>query len=249
LNPKSHPRRVHHAAYCQFERQIRWLANESWSPEFNVRRTLGPLINLNSSFLLVDLKSPGIVVRPIRDIAGHEELNEVFFDNVRTSSANLVGDLNGGWTLAKSLLGFERISLGSPKLPEYGLQILIAVARATDVDQDAVFLDRLATVQLDVAHLANVYQRFVSDADRGEVLGPDVSLLKIFATELFQRIADLIIETAGPGGGLMGNVLLGSDRLNVLGPFYKARPASIYGGSNQIQRNIIAKRVLDLPTR
>jgi 3-oxochol-4-en-24-oyl-CoA dehydrogenase len=199
------------------------------------------------SFFLVDLKSPGVVVRPIRDIAGHEELNEVFFDNVRTSSANLVGELNGGWTMAKSLLGFERISLGSPKMPEYGLQILVAVARAVGVDQDAVFLDRLAVLQLDVAHLANIYQRFVSVVVRGEELGPDVSLLKIFATELFQRIADLIVETAGPGGGLTGDVLLGSARMNVLGPFYKARPATIYGGSNQIQRNIIAKRVLDLP--
>jgi alkylation response protein AidB-like acyl-CoA dehydrogenase len=199
------------------------------------------------SFFLVDLKSPGIAVRPIRDIAGHEELNEVFFDNVRTSSANLVGALNGGWKMAKSLLGFERMSLGSPKMPEYGLQILVAVARSVGVDQDPVFLDRLAALQLDVAHLATIYQRFVSVVVRGEELGPDVSLLKIFATELFQRIADLIVETAGPGGALTGDVLLGSDRLNVLGPFFKARPATIYGGSNQIQRNIIAKRVLDLP--
>ena len=201
------------------------------------------------SFLLVDLRSPGIVVRPICDLAGREELNDVFFDNVRTSSANLVGGLNGGWAVAKSLLGFERISLGSPKMPEYGLQVLVAVARAVGVDQDAVFRDRHSALQLDVSHLANLYQRFVSVAVRGEELGPEISLLKIFATELFQRIADLIVETAGPGGSLTGDVLLGNGRVNVLAPFYKARPATIYGGSNQIQRNIIAKRVLDLPSR
>jgi alkylation response protein AidB-like acyl-CoA dehydrogenase len=201
------------------------------------------------SFLLVDLASPGITVRPIRDIAGHEELNEVFFDNVRTSSNNLVGELNDGWTIAKSLLGFERISLGSPKLPEYGLQVLVAVARTQGMDEDPVFLDRLAALRLDVIHLAKVYQGFVEIAERGAVLGPEVSMLKIFATELFQRIADLIIEMAGPCGAMSGKVGIGSERLDVLGPFYKARPATIYGGSNEIQRNIIAKQVLDLPSR
>jgi alkylation response protein AidB-like acyl-CoA dehydrogenase len=199
------------------------------------------------SFFLVPLSAPGIRIRKIRDIAGHDELCEVFFDQVRIPSDNLVGELNKGWGIAKSILGFERISLGSPKLPEYGLQVLTSIARATGVADSHAFREKLASLQLDVAHLGAIYHRFAAQAGRGETLGPDVSLLKIFATELFQRIADLIIETAGPMGGLADSVLVGDDRLNVLGPYFKARPATIYGGSSEIQRNIIARQVLNLP--
>jgi alkylation response protein AidB-like acyl-CoA dehydrogenase len=199
------------------------------------------------SFLLLDLATPGVTVRPIRDLAGHEEFCEVFFDNVRTPASNLVGELNQGWSVAKSLLGFERIHIGSPKLPEYGLQVLLSVARARGVQQDPLFRDRLAQLQLDVAHLGDIYGHFAAIVSRGEPLGPEVSLLKIWATETFQRIADLIVETAGDCGGLAGKVPMGEDRIELLAPFYKARPTSIYGGSNEIQRNILARQVLNLP--
>ena len=199
------------------------------------------------SFLLVDIATPGIEVRPIRDIAGHEEFCEVFFDNVRVPSENLVGGLNRGWTVAKSLLGFERVSLGSPKFAEYGLHVLVETAEACGVLEDPVFRDKLAGLQLDVAHLANAYHHFAGILTRGEPLGPDVSLLKIWSTETFQRIADLIIETAGAAGGLAGEVDVGAAEINVLAAYYKARPATIYGGSNEIQRNIIARNVLGLP--
>jgi alkylation response protein AidB-like acyl-CoA dehydrogenase len=201
------------------------------------------------SFFLAAIDTLGITVRKIRDIAGHEELCEVFFDNVRIPASNLIGEINKGWTIAKSLLGFERISLGSPKMPEYGLQVLILVATACGEIDRPLFREQLARLQLDVAHLAAIYRRFAGQAMRGEPLGMDVSLLKIFATELFQRIADLIVETAGSMGGLAGDVLIEHDRLNILGPYYKARPATIYGGSNEVQRNIIARQVLGLPSR
>ena len=199
------------------------------------------------SFLLLDLAAPGVSVRPIRDLAGHDEFCEVFFDNVRTPASNLVGELNQGWTVAKSQLGFERIHIGSPKLPEYGLQVLLTVARARGVEQDALFRERLAQLQLDVSHLGDIYRHFAAIVGRGEPLGPEVSLLKIWATETFQRIADLIIETAGDCGGLAGKVQMGDGRIELLAPFYKARPTSIYGGSNEIQRNILARQVLNLP--
>ncbi len=199
------------------------------------------------SFLLLDLATPGVTVRPIRDIAGHEEFCEVFFDNVRTPASNLVGELNQGWTVAKSLLGFERIHIGSPKLPEYGLQVLLSVARAQGIEQDPLFRDRLAQLQLDVAHLGDIYGHFAAIVGRGETLGPEVSLLKVWATETFQRIADLIIDTAGDCGGLAGKIRMGADRIELLAPFYKARSTSIYGGSNEIQRNILARQVLKLP--
>jgi alkylation response protein AidB-like acyl-CoA dehydrogenase len=199
------------------------------------------------SFLLADISTPGIEIRPIRDIAGHEEFCEVFFDDVRVPAGNLVGGVNKGWTVAKSLLGFERVSLGSPKFAEYGLHVLVETAEAAGVLDDPVFRDKLAGLQLDVAHLANAYSHFAGLLTRDAPLGAEVSLLKIWSTETFQRIADLITETAGAAGGLSGEVELGRARINLLAPYYKARPATIYGGSNEIQRNIIARHVLGLP--
>jgi hypothetical protein len=201
------------------------------------------------SFILVDMASPGITVRPILDIAGNEEFCEVFFDQVRVPSANLVGGLNDGWAVAKSLLGFERISLGSPKLPEYGLQVLASAARRAGLIDDPIFRDRLTGLELDVAHLGDLYAGFAMVAARGDPLGPDVSLLKIVATELFQRIADLIIETAGPRGALRIKSVEGAIAYDYLGTYYKSRTATIYGGSNEVQRNILAKQVLQLPSR
>lgn len=198
------------------------------------------------SFLLVDIRSPGITVRPIRDIAGREEFCEVFFDRVRVPRENLLGAPNQGWTIAKSLLGYERVSLGSPKFCEYGLQVLMRVARLAGVEDDPVFLDRFAALQLDVAHLADAYGGFAAQLVAGRPIGQDVSLLKIWSTETFQRIAELIVETAGACGGLVGDVELRGELVNVVGAWHKARPATIYGGSNEIQRGIIAKHVLEL---
>ncbi len=199
------------------------------------------------SFLLMDINSPGITVRPIKDIGGHEEFCEVFFDNVRVPLENLVGELNDGWTIAKSLLGFERVFLGSPKLPEYGLQMLVRIARLAGLSDDPVFRDKFSTLQLDVTHLADAYAGYANMLIRGETLGADVSMLKIWSTETFQRIADLCIETAGACGALVGDVTIGAGKVNALGSWYKARPATIYGGSNEIQRNILSRQVLGLP--
>jgi len=201
------------------------------------------------SFLLADITTPGITVRPIRDIAGHEEFCEVFFDDVRVPKANLVGELNRGWTVAKSLLGFERVSLGSPKFCEYGLQMLLRTARLAGHADDPAFRDRFVALQLDVAHLGDVYASFAERLIRGETLGQDVSLLKIWSTETFQRIAELGVEIADDAAALVGRVSFGAEAVDVLGPWYKARPASVYGGSNEIQRNIIAHQVLNLPRR
>jgi alkylation response protein AidB-like acyl-CoA dehydrogenase len=199
------------------------------------------------SFLLCDLESSGITVRPIRDISGHEELCEVFFDSVRVPVENRIGVENQGWTVAKSLLGHERINVGSPKQPGYALEMVAAVARERGLLDDPVFRDRLAELQLDVAHLGDAYPRYIDHLARGEKIGPDVSMLKVWATETIAAIADLIIEAAGAAGGMAGDVALGERELDVLGALYKARPAMIYAGSNEIQRNIIATAVLGLP--
>lgn len=199
------------------------------------------------SFLLIDIRQPGVTVRTITNIAGHEELCEVFLDDVVVPVSNLVGELNKGWTIAKALLGFERIFLGSPKLAQYALRQLEALAIATNANSDARFLDRFTQLRLDVADLATIYRRFADTVIRGEPLGPDVSLLKVWITETFQRITDLMIETGAEKSVLVGSDAFGQEGLDVLSVYYNARPATIYGGSNEIQRNVLAKSVLNLP--
>ncbi len=199
------------------------------------------------SFLLLDMKSPGITLRPIRNILGYENFCQVFLDNVRAPARWLVGKPNQGWTIAKAMLGFERIFLGSPKHPQFALRRLEAVGRALGRFKDPVFADRFAQLRMDVADLVSTYARYADIVKRGELLGPDVSLLKLWATETFQRITEATLEAADDAGGLAGEVSLGDAALDVSSPFYTARPATIYGGSNEIQRNILAKNVLGLP--
>jgi 3-oxochol-4-en-24-oyl-CoA dehydrogenase len=200
------------------------------------------------SFLLVDMQTPGITVRPIRNLAGHEEFCEVFLDNVKVPRENVVGALNQGWTIAKALLSFERIFLGSPKQSQYALQRLTEVARHCGLFTDPAFRDRYTRLKCDVLDLETFYGRFAAQVKRGEALGAEVSLLKIFATETFARLSELLIESVGSAGAALGKLALRDEsEVDVLSLFYAARPATIYGGSNEIQRNIVAKAVLGLP--
>lgn len=200
------------------------------------------------SFLLVDFKSPGITVRPIRNIAGHEEFCEVFLENVRVPKRNIVGGLNQGWSIAKALLGFERIFLGSPKQSQYALARVREAALTLGLFDDPVFVDCYTQLALDAADLNALYARFVDQVKRGEKLGPDVSMLKVWATETYSRLANLLVEVAGDAGAMVGDIDLGNGQVDALTSFYNARPATIYGGSNEIQRNILAASVLHLPT-
>jgi alkylation response protein AidB-like acyl-CoA dehydrogenase len=199
------------------------------------------------SFLLADMKTRGISVRPIRNIAGNEDFCEVFLDNVRVPRSQRVGELNKGWTIAKALLSFERIFLGSPKQSQYALARLREAAELLGLLDDAVFTDRYTQLALDVADLGTLYTRFVDQVKRGETLGPDVSMLKVFATETYSRLANLLVEIAGASGGMPGDIEVEGGCIDVLTTFYNARPATIYGGSNEIQRNILATSVLQLP--
>ena len=200
------------------------------------------------SFLLVDFKTPGITVRPIRNIGGHEEFCEVFFENVRVPQSCLVGPLHGGWTIAKALLGFERVHLGSPKQAQYTLARVAEAASALHLFDDAGFVDRYTKLRLDVADLGTLYSRYIEKVKRGEPLGPDVSMLKVFATDTFSNLADLLIEVGGCAGAQRGDVDLGDACVDLMTSWFNARPATIYGGSNQIQRNILATQVLRLPS-
>ena len=198
------------------------------------------------SFLLVDMATPGITVRPIINLELHDEFCEVFFDNVRVPAENLVGQLNKGWDMAKALLGFERIFLGSPRQSGYALSRLRILADRMGCWENAEFQDRYARLRLELEDLKALFGVYVEKLKRGESLGPDVSMLKVIQTELFQRITDCMVEIAGENAGLL-EPMEGNRDLNVGGLSIQARPASIYGGSNEIQRNILAKNVLGLP--
>lgn len=199
------------------------------------------------TFLLMDMNQPGIRVRPIDNLLGYANFCEVFIDNARAPVAWRVGEENQGWTVAKAMLGFERLFLGSPKHPQYALNRLAEVGRLTGSFEDPAFVDRYTQLRLEVADLISAYGRYADVVRRGESLGPDVSLLKLWGTEVFQRATEAALEAAGNAGAIAGDATLGGGAANVLSPFYTARPATIYGGSNEIQRNILAKAVLRLP--
>ncbi|MCO6418310.1 acyl-CoA dehydrogenase family protein [Siccirubricoccus sp. KC 17139] len=198
------------------------------------------------SFLLVDMKTPGITVRPIINLEMHDEFCETFFDNVRVPKENLVGTLNKGWDMAKALLGFERIFLGSPRQSGYALSRLKLLAERMGLWEDAEFQDRYARLRLEFEDLKALFGTFVEKLKRGESLGPDVSMLKVIQTELFQKITDTMLEISGENAGLL-EPMEGNRDLNIGGLYIQARPATIYGGSNEIQRNILSKNVLGLP--
>lgn len=199
------------------------------------------------SFLLCGLRTPGVTVRPIHTLAGEPEFCEVFFDNVRVPAENLVGKLHGGWTIAKALLGFERIFLGSPKQSQYALGQLARLAQARRLFADPVFAQRFAALRLDVADLTATYTRFADIVRAGKPLPASVSLLKIWASETYHRIGALLVEAGEEQGAVAGDQVLDGQSFNVLSPLIGSTAAMIYGGTNEIQRNILARQVLDLP--
>ena len=199
------------------------------------------------SFLLVPMDAPGITVRPIINLDMHDEFCEVFFDNVRVPADHLVGAVNQGWTMAKALLGFERVMIGSPKQSAYALDRLRLLAQHMDAWEDGAFQDRYVRMRLDLADHTSLYESYVERLRRGELFGADVSMLKLNQSELYQRITEAMLEIAGENSGLL-EPIGGNRELNPAGQFIQARPVTIYGGSNEVQRNILAKSVLNLPS-
>jgi len=198
------------------------------------------------SFLLVPMDSPGLTVSPILDISGDDELCQTFFDNVRIPAGNLVGEVDKGWQIANALLGLERIFLGLPKHSTYALSQLARLMRMTGADRDPAAVDRFVQLKFDLDDHIALYQRFVDDLRETGALGPDVSILKVHQTELYQRITDMLLSIAGEDAGLQ-HPIPESDGLFPAGQFLVARPTTIYGGTSEIQRNILATRVLGLP--
>jgi alkylation response protein AidB-like acyl-CoA dehydrogenase len=200
------------------------------------------------SFFLARMDTPGITVRPIRTLAGDEEFCEVFLDEVRVPAQNIVGAVNEGWAMAKALLGFERLMHGSPKFAQLALFRLEAMARATGRFADPVFVETFTRLSLDVADLAATYARFADALKGGRALGPEVSILKIWGAETAQRITEAMLDAAEERGAFRGASDFGAAQVDPLGHYFLSRPGTIYGGSSEIQRNILAKAVLGLPS-
>jgi len=197
--------------------------------------------------LLLDLTSPGVRVRPIVNLRGEADFCEVFFDDVRVPAKNLVGEIDEGWTVAKSVLGHERIFLGAPTRPEYALNRLETLAEARGAFEDPAFVSRFARLRLDLYDLGSAFERFANILRSGGELGADVSMLKIFTTELYQRITEEMLTVAGEEARFADDLEAGNTEIDAMNLFLDSRAPAIFGGSNEIQRNILAKAVLRLP--
>ena len=199
------------------------------------------------SFFLLDLATPGVTIRPIENLSGHEEFSEVFFDDVRIPKKNLVGELNKGWGVAKALLGFERLGTGSPRRVQVPMNQLATIAQATGAWATEGFRDRYVPLYLDVMDLGAIYRGFCELAKDGTQPGPEISMLKIMAGETTQRVSEFVIELAGSSGPIREKQVFGEENLSTLQGYYTVFGATIAAGSNDIQRNILAYRVLRLP--
>ena len=206
------------------------------------------------SFLLIDMKTPGITVRPLILLDEGHEVNEVFFDDVKVPLENLVFEEGKGWTVAKYLLGHERLSTGRIGGSKRELTKLKASAAQTLVNgrpliEDQRFADRLARVEIELMALEITNMRFLDEMRRTGNIGPEVSMLKIKGTEIQQALTELSMQVLGPMAQAFKPIAY--DGFDAFGAsqaarYFNFRKTSIYAGSNEIQRNIFSKMALGL---
>ncbi|MBC3811544.1 acyl-CoA dehydrogenase family protein [Undibacterium aquatile] len=213
------------------------------------------------SFLLIDMKSPGITVRPIITMDGAHEINEVWFDQVRVPAENLVGQENQGWTYAKFLLGHERTNIAGIGIAkrELGRLKKLALTRYKNglpLLADPQFAQRVAQVEIDLMALEITNLRVLSAEASQRAPGPEASILKIKGTEIQQTISELLMQALGPQAqpfqpetamyGYDGDAANDGDARSLGANYFNLRKLSIYGGSNEIQKNIIAQMMMGL---
>jgi alkylation response protein AidB-like acyl-CoA dehydrogenase len=206
------------------------------------------------SFLLIDMKSPGVSVRPIVLMDGEPEVNEVWFDNVEVPAENLIGEENKGWTYAKHLLSHERTNIADVNRAKRELERLKRIAKAEGVWDDLRFRDQIALLEVDVVALEMMVLRVLSAEKSGKNSLDVAGLLKIRGSEIQQRYTELMMLAAGPltqpfvfeamEAGWQGDMVVPSTLLPLAGTYFNYRKTTIYGGSNEVQRNIVAQTVL-----
>lgn len=207
------------------------------------------------SFLLIPMDTPGISVRPLITIAGDHEVNQVFFDNVEVPVANLVGEENQGWTVAKYLLEFERGGAYASRL-RAGMAGVRRIAAAEGVLEDAGFAGKLALMDAEIEAIDITERRLIAALASGRPVGGAPSMLKLVGTEAVQKIDELRIEAVGVWGQVdyapvrhaqHVNGIAGPDHaVAAMGRYLNNRAATIYGGSSEVQRNIMARMELGL---
>jgi alkylation response protein AidB-like acyl-CoA dehydrogenase len=211
------------------------------------------------TFLLIDMEQPGVTVQPIKTIDGSTEINNVFLEDVKVPVVNRVGEEGKGWTYAKYLLGHERTSIAAVGRSKAQLKRLKTIAsvemqEGKPLIEDQNFLEKIAAIEIDLLSLESLVLRVLSDESSGKGPGPEASFLKIRGTEVQQGITELLVEAVGnyahpyvPEAMQSGwnEDPIGPEHAASITPHYfNWRKASIYGGSNEIQKNIIAKAVL-----
>jgi alkylation response protein AidB-like acyl-CoA dehydrogenase len=200
------------------------------------------------SFLLIDLDTPGITMRPIKLIDGGVEVNEVFFEDVRVPADQLVGEENKGWTYAKFLLGNERTGIAGVVRTKVRLAEVKKHAAQRSMLDDPLFAARLAEVENELLALELTQMRVVSGSAHGKP-NPVSSVLKLRGSQLQQTVTELLVEVAGPDARPVGagDDVLSPEWAQRAAPLYlNYRKTSIYGGSNEVQRNIISSTILGL---
>src|SRR5574343_1035876 len=213
------------------------------------------------SFLLVDMNSPGVELRPIRTLDGDREVNEVFFTDVKVPVENLVGEENKGWTYAKYLLTYERTGIAGVGFCIAALAKLKVVAakvmkNGQPLDQAPLFAARLAQVEIDLENMKTTNLRVIAAVAGGGVPGAESSMLKIRGTEIRQEIVSLIRRAMGPYAlpyieeaqyeGYADEAVGPKEAATAAANYFNYRKLSIFGGSNEIQKNIISKMILGL---
>src|ERR1700760_4650480 len=210
------------------------------------------------TFLLIDMKTPGVTVKPIIVLDGAHEVNEVFFDNVKVPVENRVGEENKGWTYAKFLLVNERSGIAGVARSKKAIERLKEIGRAELIDGKPLietdeFARKIAETEIELSALEFTELRTLAQESKGQMAGPESSILKIKGTEIQQRITELTVEAIGyyayPYDRFFGDneYAPGPDyAVGQAGHYFNMRKVSIFGGSNEIQRGIIAKAVLGL---
>ncbi len=206
------------------------------------------------SFLLIDMKSPGVTVRPIITMDGEHEVNEVWFDNVEVPADQLIGEENKGWTYAKHLLAHERTNIADVNRAKRELERVKRIAKAEGVYDNSRFRDEIARLEVDVVALEMMVLRVLSAEKSGKQSLDVAGLLKIRGSEIQQRYSELMMLAAGPAtvplrkeameAGWQAELAGGQFVAPLAATYFNMRKTTIYGGSNEVQRNIVAQTVL-----
>ena len=201
---------------------------------------------LGITFILIDMKTPGVTRRPIQTLAGDDEFSEVFFDDVRVPASNVVGAVDDGWRVATAVLEKERLNGANPRKCAQLFPLISRAAKDSGAARDAAFRDRLARASIDYMALCAVYARIAGATEARTAPTGDFAFAKLVNAELAQTLCELLIEAFGPNGAVDGPLEVGGELIWPGRTFLQSRRNTIHGGTVEIQRGLIARRALGL---